>query len=350
MKEIKIANKFVGENYPCFIIAEVGPNHNGDINIAKKLIDVVADAKADAIKFHTFEAKRYVSKNTPKADYDIKNTGTNEDMLEEQKKFELSKDVHIELKKYAEERGLIFFSTPHANEWSVDLLEEINVPAYKIASTDLTNIPVIKYIASKNKPMILSTGMAMLKDIERAVDAIKETGNERLVILHCTSDYPLQMKDVNLNILSVLKEKFNVLVGYSDHTLDINVPCLAVALGARVIEKHITLDRSMQGPDHKSSLEPNELKEMIEKIRETEIILGSKEKVPTQAELNVAKVGRKSIVANKFIKKGQIITKEMITFKRPGVGIPPYEIEDVIGKKARYDLEEDKLISFEDLE
>ncbi|MBU2633754.1 MAG: N-acetylneuraminate synthase [Nanoarchaeota archaeon] len=348
-KIIKIKNYKIGEDYPCFIIVEVGPNHNGDIDIAKKLIDVASEAGVDAIKFQTFKSEKYVSKGTPKAKYDIRNTGTNEEMLKEQRKFELSKETHIKLKDYTENKGLIFFSTPHANEWSIDLLEEIGVPAYKIGSGDITNIQIIKYIASKNKPIILSTGMSTMEEIKRAVDTIKETENKDLIILHCTSDYPCDIKDVNLNVIPILKNKFNTIVGYSDHTLRIDVPSLAVALGAKVIEKHITLDRKLPGPDHKSSLEPQELKEMVKRIREIEIILGSKEKIPTEAELDVAKIARKSLVSDRKIKKGEIITQDMITYKRPGTGIPPYEINKVLGKKAKRDIKKDELISFKDI-
>jgi len=349
MKTIKIANKLIGEGYPCFIVAEVGPNHNGDINIAKKLVDIAKNAGVDAIKFQTFEAMRYVSKVARKADYDIVNTGSDESMLEAQKKLELSKEFHIEIKNYIEKKGLIFFSTPHANEWSVDLLEEVGVPAYKIGSGDITNIPFLKYVAQKDKPIILSTGMSVIEDIERAVKAIKEEGNEQLILLQCTSDYPCAIQDINLNVIQTLKNKFNTIVGFSDHTLRIDTPSIAVALGAKVIEKHITLDRDMPGPDHKASLEPNELKEMVKLIRETEIMLGSSEKKPTKAEINVASVARKSLVTTRNIKKGEKITKEMLTYKRPGIGIPPYEIEKVIGRTAKKDIEEDMLISFEDL-
>ncbi len=349
MKTIKIGNKLIGEGQSCFIIGEIGPNHNGELGIAKKLVDVALEAGIDAVKFQTFEAERYVSKIARKADYDIVNTGSNESMLEAQKKLELSKEFHIEIKNYIEKKGLIFFSTPHANEWSVDLLEEIGVPAYKIGSGDITNIPFLKYVAQKNKPIILSTGMSIIEDVERSVKAIREEGNEQLVLLQCTNDYPCAIEDINLNVIPVLKNKFNTIVGFSDHTLNVNTPSIAVALGAKVIEKHITLDRNMLGPDHKASIEPNELKEMVKLIRDTEMMLGSNEKKPTKSELNVASVARKSLVSTRGIKKGEIIIKEMLTYKRPGTGIPPYEINKVIGKKAKKDIEDDSLISFEDL-
>lgn len=347
--DIKIGNKTIGEDSPCFFLAEIGPNHNGDIKIARELIDAASDAGADAVKVQTFEAKRYIAANTPKAEYDIKNTGTDEEMLVAQKNYELSQETHLELKAYSESKGITFFSTPHANEWSVDLLEEIGVPAYKIASGEITNTPILEYIAGKKKPVLLSTGASTMEDIERAVKAITGTGNDELIVMHCTSDYPCDIKDTNLNVLATLKKKFDLMIGYSDHTLSNEVACIAVALGAKVIEKHITLDRNMYGPDHKSSIEPHELSLLIQKIREVEVILGSSEKKPTAEEAEVSKIIRKSIVANQDIPGGVNLTKQMLTFKRPGTGIPPYELENVIGKKTTKDIKMDTLISYENL-
>lgn len=331
----------------CFIIAEAGVNHNGDINIAKKLVDKAKEAGVDAIKFQTFKSENLVTEHAPKAEYQKETTGDGSQfaML---KKLELSIEDHIILKKYCEEKGIMFISTPFDFE-SVDLLEKIDVSLYKVSSGDLTNLPLLNYIANKNKPIILSTGMANLGEVEEAVETIFKTGNNKLVLLHCTSNYPTAYEEVNLRAMLTMKEAFKLPVGYSDHTIGIEVPIAAVALGAKVIEKHFTLDKNMEGPDHKASLEPYELKMMVNSIRNIEIAMGDGVKRCSKSEENTKSVARKSIVANRNINKDEIITINDVSFKRPEQGLKPKYIDLIIGKKARRNIYRDEFITFEDI-
>ena len=347
MKKIKIENKVIGEGELTFIIAEAGVNHNGDIELAKRLVDIASECGVDAIKFQTFKAEKVVTKDTPKAEYQIKNTGTNESQYEMVKKLELSEDEFIELYKYTKKKGLIFLSTPFDFE-SADFLDEI-VPAFKISSTDLTNLPFLEYIAEKGKPIILSTGMGTLGEIEEAVNTIREI-NDDLILLHCVTNYPASFESLNLRAIKTLKEAFKLPVGYSDHSLGIYAPIAAVALGAVVIEKHFTLDKNLPGPDHKASLNPEELKEMVNAIRLIEKALGDGIKRPTPEEEEIKKVARRSLVANVDIPKGTVIKKEMIAIKRPGTGIEPKYLNVVIGKRAKRDIKKDEVLKWEDLE
>lgn len=331
----------------CFIIAEAGVNHNGDINIAQKLVDAACEAGADAIKFQTFKAENLVTKDAPKAEYQKKSTGVG-NQYEMLKKLELSYEEHAILKKYCEEKGIMFISTPFDFE-SVDLLEELNIPLYKISSGDLTNIPLLRYIAKLNKPMIVSTGMANLGEVETAVEAIKSFGNDRISLLHCTSNYPTKYEDVNLNAITTLKNAFKLSVGYSDHTVGIEVPIAAVAMGAEIIEKHFTLDKEMEGPDHKASLNSEELKDMVEGIRNIEKAFGDGIKKCNDSEKNTKKIARRSIVASKLISKGEVITYNNITFMRPSNGISPHLADFVIGKVAVCDICPEELITFNNI-
>ncbi|KAI3350330.1 N-acetylneuraminate synthase [Clostridium botulinum] len=328
----------------CFIIAEAGVNHNGDINIAKKLIDIACEAGVDAIKFQTFKSEDLVTKNAPKANYQKQTTrsGNQYDML---RKLELSYDEHFILKQYCSRKGIVFISTPFDFK-SVNLLEKLDIPLYKISSGDLTNIPLLKYIAKLNKPMIVSTGMSNLGEVESAVDAIKECGNNKISLLHCTSNYPTEYKDVNLNAMITLKNAFQFPIGYSDHTIGVEISIAAVAMGAKFIEKHFTLDKSMEGPDHKASLDPEELKQMVNSIRNVENGLGNGIKRCNENEKNIRAIVRKSIVANSDIKKGTSISYENIGFKRPGTGISPCFVNEFIGKVAIEDINSDEFISF----
>ncbi|MCF6463983.1 N-acetylneuraminate synthase [Clostridium sp. Cult1] len=332
----------------CFVIAEAGVNHNGDISIAKKLIDKAFEAGADAIKFQTFKAENLVTREAPKAEYQKETTGDG-NQFQMLKKLELSFEEHIILKEYCIEKSITFISTPFDFE-SVDLLEKIGVPLYKVSSGDLTNLPLLSYIASKNKPIILSTGMANLGEVEEAVETIFETGNKNLVLLHCTSNYPTVYEDVNLRAMLTMKEAFKLPVGYSDHTIGIEVPIAAVALGAKVIEKHFTLDKTMEGPDHKASLEPDELKIMVNSIRNIERAMGDGVKRCTENEKNTKRVARKSIVASKDIMKGETIKLNDINFKRPEFGLKPKYVKLIIGKQARRNIKENEFILFDDLE
>lgn len=340
---------FASENSPVFIIAEAGVNHNGDLIKAKKLIDAAVAAGADAVKFQTFKGDRLVTANAPKAIYQKETTGSGESQYEMLKRLELDYDQHLELIEYCKTRKIIFLSTPFDFE-SADWLEKLNIPAYKISSGDITNLPFLEYIAAKNRPIILSTGMASLGEVEEAVLAIRNSGNQQIVLLHCTSNYPAEYQDVNLKAMLTLKDAFQLPVGYSDHTLGIEVPVAAVALGARVIEKHFTLDRNLPGPDHRASMEPGELKLLVQKIRNTEAALGTGIKQPAISEKDTLAAARKSIVAAMAIARGTVITKEMLTFKRPGTGLPPKFFSYLIGRKVRKDIPKDKLLEFTDFE
>ena len=264
--KLKIGDKLIGEEEPCFIIAEAGVNHNGSVELAKKLIDAAKDAGADAVKFQTFKAESVVVKDAQKAEYQKETTGEGS-QYEMIKKLELTEEDFRELADYAKEKDIMFLSSPFDKE-SVDLLNELDVPAFKVGSGEITNLPLLRYIAKKEKPIILSTGMSTLGEIEEALDVIRSEGVEDIILLHCVSNYPARIEDVNLRALGTLKQAFKLPVGFSDHTLGITAPIAAVALGACVIEKHFTLDRNLPGPDHKASLEPEELKEMAKAIRE----------------------------------------------------------------------------------
>lgn len=325
------------------IIAEAGVNHNGSIILAKELISKAKYAGADIIKFQTFISENVVSKYAPKAEYQNNNTKTDESQLEMVKKLELSFDDFTELHNYCKEIGIEFLSTAFDFE-SIDFLNQLGMQVWKIPSGEITNLPYLVKIAKLNKKVILSTGMSTMKEIEEAVNILKDNGASEIVILHCTTEYPTPYEDVNLNAMLAIKEKFGYDVGYSDHTMGIEVPISAVALGAKVIEKHFTLDRTMDGPDHKASLEPSELKTMVDAIRNIELSMGTGIKEPADSEKKNIAIARKSIVANQSIKKGDILTENNITVKRPGDGISPMKWFEIIGTKAIRDFEEDELI------
>ena len=346
---IQIKNRNITGDSQVFIIAEAGVNHNGSVAMAKNLVDVAVQAGADAIKFQTFKAENLVTKNVQKASYQKLTTDAQESQYEMLRRLELSYEQHLEIVDYTNQTGILFLSTPFDFE-SVDLLEKLGVSAYKISSGDLTNLPFLEYIAGKNKPMILSTGMASLGEVEEAVATIQNTGNQQIVLLHCTTNYPTDYEDVNLKAMLTLKDAFRLPVGYSDHTLGMEVPIAAVALGACVIEKHITLDRNLPGPDHRASMEPQELKLLVQKVRNTEAALGTGMKKPTPSEKDALSVARKSIVAAVDITSGTVITERMLTFKRPGTGLPPKFYPYLIGRKARSDIPQDKLLEFTDFE
>jgi len=345
---VKIGDKIIGEKKPCFIIAEAGVNHNGNLRLAKKIVEAAKKAGADAVKFQTFKSENLVTENAEMADYQKKNIREKESQLEMLKKLELKKEDFSELKKYCDKKNIIFLSTPHTED-ALDFLEKL-VPALKIASGDLTNIPFLEKVARKRKPIILSTGMATTNEVREAIKAIRKCGNNKIVLLHCTSNYPCHFSEVNLKAISTLKKEFKLPVGYSDHTQGILIPALAVVLGAKVIEKHFTLDKRLPGPDHRASLEPEELEEMVKTIRDTERALGSGVKGPTKSEEKIKKLVRKSIIARVDISENTKITKEMLIVKRPGIGIAPKYLSKVLNKKAKKGIKKDELISFEKLE
>lgn len=328
-----------------FIIAEAGVNHNGNIEIAKRMIDTAVDAGADAIKFQTFKAEKIVSKFAPKAEYQEKTITVGESQLEMIKNLQLDMDAHKGLISHCKKRRIIFLSSPFDSE-SVDLLNELGLEILKIPSGEITNLPLLTKISHLKKKIILSTGMADLGEIEDALNILTDTNipRESITVLHCHTEYPTAYEDVNLFAMLTIKEAFKVDVGYSDHTLGIEIPIAAAALGATVIEKHFTLDRNMQGPDHKASLEPKELEAMVRAIRNVEKALGSGVKKPSLSELKNRLVTRKSIVALRNIKKGEIFSEKNIIPKRPGTGISPMKWYEVIGKESKKDFNVDELI------
>jgi len=328
------------------IIAEAGVNHNGSIEIAKRLIDVAADAGADYVKFQTFKADKLVTRDAKKAEYQRKNVSIEDDSQYQMlKRLELSAEQHFELAVYCKEKKIHFLSTAFDSE-SIELLSELNLRLWKIPSGEITNYPYLKKIAQYKKPVVLSTGMSTLDDIRAAINVLVNNGisQSEITVLHCNTQYPTPMEDVNLSAMLTIAKEIGVKIGYSDHTLGIEVPIAAVALGATVIEKHFTLDRNMEGSDHKASLEPDELKAMVSAVRNIEKALGSKDKIVTGSEAKNMNIARKSIVAAKFIAKGEALTEENITVKRPGNGISPMKWEEVLGKPAVRDFEEDELI------
>lgn len=326
-----------------FIIAEAGVNHNGSIELAKELIDKASESGADAVKFQSFKAERLVTKSAQKAEYQEETTGKEENQFEMIKRLELDYEKHEELIGYCKSKDIMFLSSPFDLE-SIDLLNNLGLEIFKIPSGEITNLPYLRKIGLLKKKVILSTGMSTLGDIEKALEILRKGGTMDVTVLHCNTEYPTPMKDVNLNAMNTIKEAFKVEVGYSDHTLGIEVPIAAVALGATVIEKHFTLDKNMEGPDHRASLEPNELKELVKCIRNIEIALGDGLKKLTESEAKNITIVRKSIVAGRNIKKGEAFTIENLEIKRPGNGISPMKLDEVIGKLAIRDYEEDELI------
>ncbi len=328
------------------IIAEAGVNHNGDINLAKKLIDAAAAARVDYVKFQTFNSKKLVSKIAQKAKYQIDNTNNDSDsQLAMLQKLELSKEAHLELIHYCKSKNIKFLSTGFDLD-SLDFLNGLNIPLFKVPSGEITNLPYLRKVASFGKPVIISTGMADMREIEDALNVILEQGlkKEDLTILHCNTEYPTPMKDVNLRAMNTIKLQFDVRIGYSDHTLGIEVPIAAVALGATVIEKHFTLDKGMEGPDHKASLDSQELKAMVSAIRNIEKAMGNGIKAPSPSEIKNKPIARKSIVASKAIKQGEFFSENNLTIKRPGTGVSPMKWDEVIGTTATKSYSEDDLI------
>jgi N,N'-diacetyllegionaminate synthase len=326
-----------------YIIAEAGVNHNGCIRIAKMMVDKAKEAGADCIKFQTFIAKNIASKCAEKAEYQKKQTDSDESQLTMLRRLELSFDEFVELSEYCKSKEIEFISTAFDFD-SIDFLNNIGMGIWKVPSGDITNLPYLVKIAKLNKPIILSTGMSTMEEIQAALTVLRENGAEEIIVLHCTTEYPTPYGDVNLRAMNSIKNEFNVPVGYSDHTRGIEVSIAAVAMGATVIEKHFTLDRNMEGPDHKASLEPDELKHMISAIRNVEVAIGSGDKKPAESEKKNMAIARKSIIAKCNIKKGEIFTEDNLTVKRPGKGINPMQWFEVIGKIAVRDFEEDELI------
>jgi N-acetylneuraminate synthase/N,N'-diacetyllegionaminate synthase len=336
---------------PVLIIAEAGVNHNGDLKIAKALIDAAADAKVDIVKFQTFKTEKLVSKDAKKATYQQKNSD-NEAQFEMLKKLELPQEWHFNLKNYAESKGVKFLSTGFDHE-SLDFLNTLNPLFFKIPSGEISNKPYLEHVASFGKPIVLSTGMSNLKEIEAAINVLTNNGvlKNDISVLHCNTEYPTPFVDVNLKAMLTIKKHFSVEIGYSDHTLGIEVAIAAVAMGAKVIEKHFTISRTMEGPDHAASLEPSELKQMVESIRNIELALsGNGEKEPSASELKNKVAARKSIYINTNLNAHDTLEMKHIDIKRPGDGINPMHIDEVVGKKLKINLTEDSKLKWEDLE
>ncbi len=328
------------------IIAEAGVNHNGSIELAKKLVDAAAEAGADYVKFQTFKANKIASKQAQKAAYQKQSTDVSESQLDMLKRLELDENAHLELIAYCKEKNIAFLSTAFDFE-SIELLQKLGITLGKIPSGELTNLPFLRKMAKAFPEIILSTGMANMEEVKATINALLQAGTkkENLTILHCNTEYPTPFQDVNLKAMLTIEKELNVPIGYSDHTLGIEVPIAAVAMGAKVIEKHFTLDRNMEGPDHKASLEPSELKTMIASIRNIEMALsGTGDKLTSNSEQKNKEIARKSIVASKKIAIGEALTEENITVKRPGNGISPMLWDSVIGQKAPRNFEEDELI------
>ena len=328
-----------------FIIAEAGVNHNGSIKLAKQLIDVAAEAGADAVKFQTFTAENLVARNTQKAEYQKRTTDASESQFDMIKKLELDVGAHKELITYCQEKDIMFLSTPF-DHGSIDLLSDLRMKIFKIPSGEITNLPYLRHIGSLGKQVILSTGMSNLKEVGGALSILINEGTSKddITVLHANTMYPTPMEDVNLNAMLTIQKEFGVDIGYSDHTLGIEVDIAAVAMGASCIEKHFTLDKTMDGPDHKASLEPKELGVMVSSIRNIEKALGSSEKKPSPSESVNMISSRKSIIANKTIKKGDILTEDNISTKRPGIGISPMKWDNVIGLISDKNYQVDDLI------
>ena len=327
------------------IIAEAGVNHNGSIELAKKLIDVAAEARADFVKFQTFKAETLVTQTADKAEYQKELTGAGETQFDMIKKLELDKEAHLKLIAYCEKKKIEFLSSPFDHK-SIDMLAELGLKRFKIPSGEITNLPYLRHIGRMGKPVVMSTGMSTLNEVRDAQNILLESGVKKndLTILHCNTEYPTPMTDVNLRAMLTIQDELGVKVGYSDHTLGIEIPIAAVAMGATIIEKHFTLDRTLLGPDHAASLEPDELNAMVISIRNIEKAMGDGLKMPSPSEIKNIPIARKSIVAKKSIKKGELFTEENLTVKRPGTGISPMEWDDVLNQNANKTFKIDDLI------
>ena len=344
--KIVVGVRKVGAGEPCFIIAEAGVNHNGSLQLARELVDIAVRANADAVKFQTFKPEKVCSPFAPKATYQVQTTGAEESQLEMGKKLELPFEDFRELQSYCERSGILFLSTPFDYE-SADFLAELNLPAFKIPSGEITNLPFVEHIARKGRPLILSTGMSTLDEVKKAVETTQAAGNQELVLLHCVSNYPAQPSSVNLRAMETMAKEFGVPIGYSDHSEGIEVAVAAAALGACVIEKHFTVSRDFHGPDHRASLEPADLTALVKSIRNVEAALGDGQKRPALEEANTAAVARRSLAAAHHVPAGTVLTEDLVAILRPGTGLPPAMKAQLLGRRARIDIPEGSLLSLE---
>lgn len=342
---IKIGSKIISAKSPVFIIAEAGVNHNGRLDLALKLIKAAAQAGADAVKFQTFKAGEVTTAQNKMAEYQKRNIGKKQSQLAMIRELEIPEHWYPKLIKYSQKLGLIFISSPHGHIESADLLRKFKIPAYKIASGDLTNRPLLEHIASFGQPMIISTGMATVPEIEEAVGWIKKAGRPKIAILHCTSNYPCPTEEVNLKAMQTISQKLpGVLIGYSDHTEGYQVSVMATLLGAKIIEKHLTLDKKLAGPDHLASSDLEEFKTLVKAIRQVPVILGKPAKKPTANENKIIAITRKSLITKNPIKKGEKFTSQNLTVKRPGYGLPPKLYKKVLGRTAKRDLASETIL------
>jgi N,N'-diacetyllegionaminate synthase len=346
MNAIKVAGHLIGPSHPCFIIAEAGVNHNGSLELAMRLVDAACEVGADAVKFQTWVTEKLVAPDAPMAEYQRQNLGTDQSQFAMLKQLELSYDQFGELKAYAEERAIIFFSTPDEED-SADFLEHIGVPLFKIGSGEITNLSLIRHIAAKGRPVILSTGMSNLGEVEAAIQMFADADNHQLVLLHCVSNYPADPADCNLRAMDTLENAFGYPVGFSDHTLGNDVAVAAVARGACVIEKHLTLDKTLPGPDHSASLEPAEFASMVRSIRTIEGALGSGIKKATAAEMETRKVVQKAIVTRRSLQAGERLAHSDLTLRRTSGGLPPAYLPMFFGLCVRHDLEANTLMTWD---
>ncbi|MCB9770991.1 MAG: N-acetylneuraminate synthase [Candidatus Omnitrophica bacterium] len=347
-KSVQVGPFTIGQGHPVFIIAEAGVNHNGDIKMAKRLIDAAKAAGADSVKFQTFKAENLNTRAAPKSTYHVETTGKKGSWFDLLKTQELDRKAHQILIEYCRKKKILFLSTPYDEE-SADLLDELGVAAFKIASTDANNIPLLKHLAKKKKPILLSTAMCTLVEVRESVQAIAKAGCHELVLFHCTANYPTQLADCNLRAMATLAQKFGVPVGYSDHVPNVFVPVAAVALGALSYEKHFTLDRNLPGPDHRASLEPQELAAMVQSIRQAEVLLGNAKKKSLACEIENRIKLRKSLVARRDIQKGERISVENLCVKRPAKGLDPIYFEKMLGRRVKRDIRADDFIFAKDV-
>lgn len=344
MKKIKISNRLIGEGEPCFIIAEVGTNHNGKLEYAKDLVRIAKEAGADAVKFQSFKVENWISSEMKS----FPTISSKENLFDFLKKYELPYNMYKEIKFFAEKLNIICFSTP-SHKTDIDILYKMGIPVFKFGSVQITDLPTIKYASNKGKPIILSTGASNLSEVSEAIEICRSVKNDDIILLHCTSLYPTKMEQVNLNVIKTFKVTFpDVIIGYSDHTLNPTIiPVAAVTMGAKVIEKHITLDKKMSGPDHKFALEPKEFKSMVKAIRKVEKSFGSPIKKSLSEERETMRLGRRSLIAKEDISKGTKIKYEHITIKRPGYGIPPKFLDLVVGRVSKMNIKKDSVIKWD---
>lgn len=345
---VAIGSRQVGDGHPVFVIAEGGVNHNGDLAIARAIIDAAAASGADAVKFQTFSADRLVTATAPKAGYQNVTTNPSETQHAMLKRLELSADAHRQLLEHARARDIEFLSSSF-DAGSADLLDELGLSVFKLGSGELTDIPLLRHVARKGRPMLLSTGMSWLEEVGRAVEAIRAVGPVPIALLHCVSNYPAATTDCNLRAMDAMRAAFDVPVGYSDHTRGLLAAVAAVARGACIVEKHLTLDRGLPGPDHLASCDPEEFAALVRAIRETEASLGDGVKRPVEAELPTRDVARKSVVALVDIPKGQPLTREMLGVRRPGTGIAPADLDRLVGRTPSGDVRAGSLLDWETL-